>query len=290
MTSSPSTSAIVIFAKDLREAREFQQMTLEEAARATRISLDYLEALESGQWDQIPRAYLRGYLALFAEAVGMNREKVLRGFDNLHSAHVTASGAVLDETQPLLRQPEHMGVTRAKIRTTWFADLSHNRRAFYLLTLVAVIGLLGLLRLTRTYRPSDVSLTPFENSVAENLEKVHSPLTIIPLQDSLNSGQSRFAAKVSGWTEWVGTKDGRVVVRRDQAPPISFRYMAYDTVKIQYLNDISGKVVPRGSMTVYKDTTRLTPEQATKSDTDVYIITLRQIISSDSSTIYRPSL
>ena len=131
MSSSPSISLIAAFCKELREAREYRQMTLNEVARATRISVEFLQALESARWDQIPRAYLRGYLGLYAFAVGMNREKVLRSFDHIVAPSTGRPGAVLEEAPPLLQAPEHVGVTRAKIRTAWFAALSQNRRTAY---------------------------------------------------------------------------------------------------------------------------------------------------------------
>jgi hypothetical protein len=284
MTFSPSTSAIAFFCKDLRDAREFRQISLDEAAQITRISREYLEALENGRWDGIPAAYLRGYLGSYADAVGMNREKVLRGFDHLNSPGTSFHGAVLDETQPLLKQPEHRSVTRSKIRTTWFAELSHNRTAFYLLTFFAVLGLLGLLHLSRTPRPTAVTLIPFETAIKENQIRTHSPLTVIPLQISAES--EHLATGYESWARWIGLKDGRVVIHRDSDPPIEVRFGAYDTIKIQYLTEMSGKVSPRGCMVVLDDTARVAAVQTAKGDTDIYNVKLPKSVSSDSVTIY----
>lgn len=71
------------FVQDLREAREYRRIPLDQVARDTRIALTYLKALEEGRWDLIPAPYLRGYLTTYAEAVGMVRDKVLKRFDEL---------------------------------------------------------------------------------------------------------------------------------------------------------------------------------------------------------------
>jgi len=71
------------FTRELRKAREYQKIELEAVAGETHISLDYLVALESGEWERIPWPFLRGYLTAYAESVGMVRDKVLKRFDEL---------------------------------------------------------------------------------------------------------------------------------------------------------------------------------------------------------------
>jgi transcriptional regulator with XRE-family HTH domain len=71
------------FLRDLREAREYRGVSLEQVAEETRINLEYLEALEDGAWERIGAPYLRGYLISYAECVGMVRDKVLRRFEEL---------------------------------------------------------------------------------------------------------------------------------------------------------------------------------------------------------------
>jgi len=76
-------SARRAFIQDLRVARDYQRMTLEQVAQTTHISLAYLRALEEDRWDAIPAPFLRGYLTAYAECLGMFREKVLKRFDEL---------------------------------------------------------------------------------------------------------------------------------------------------------------------------------------------------------------
>ena len=72
------------FCNDLKSARIYQKITLEQIAHETRIQLDYLCALETAEWEKIPFAYLKGYLGNYADVVGMNLEKVMESFADLH--------------------------------------------------------------------------------------------------------------------------------------------------------------------------------------------------------------
>jgi hypothetical protein len=245
MNSSPGTSAIAAFCRDLREARRYRQVTLFEVAETTCVNREYIEALEAGRWDEIPPAYLRGYLALYAQAVGMNREKVLRSFDQMMAPVTGESKAVLDEGPRLLKEPQHAEVTRAKIRAAWFAALSRNRAAMSGVTLIALLLLLGLLHLSRRSHELRVAVAPFSESAREGRAKVHGPLTWIPLVRG--SGTEESDRAVARWVTCVGLASGEFIAIRDSLPPEQLRYDAYDTIKVEFLRDIVLKVQPEQS-------------------------------------------
>ncbi|GMN03864.1 RodZ domain-containing protein [Erythrobacter sp. MTPC3] len=61
----------------LREAREKQDLDLEHIAAKTRIPIRHLEAIESGQFDELPsRAYAIGFARTYARAVGIDDGEV----------------------------------------------------------------------------------------------------------------------------------------------------------------------------------------------------------------------
>jgi cytoskeletal protein RodZ len=84
----------------LRAARETKNMTLAQVQEQTKIRLRYLEALESGVWEVIPgEVYRRGFIGIFANAVGLNGEALLREYDQAKEAQ--------------LGEPTHKGSTSA---------------------------------------------------------------------------------------------------------------------------------------------------------------------------------
>jgi cytoskeletal protein RodZ len=62
----------------LRRHREHRRMSLEEVARATRVPMISLERIELGRFDELPgEVFVRGFLAAYARAVGLEPEDVL---------------------------------------------------------------------------------------------------------------------------------------------------------------------------------------------------------------------
>ncbi len=65
----------------LREARENKGLTLEEAQESTRINARYLNALETGQYDQLPTpVHVRGFLRNYARFLGLDPAPLLERY------------------------------------------------------------------------------------------------------------------------------------------------------------------------------------------------------------------
>jgi cytoskeleton protein RodZ len=66
------------FGDRLKRERELRGVTLEEIAKATRIKVTYLEALETENWPLLPGgAFNRGYIRTIARYLGMDEENIL---------------------------------------------------------------------------------------------------------------------------------------------------------------------------------------------------------------------
>ena len=66
----------------LREKREQQGLTLEDAEKATRIRARFLSALEADDFAALPSsAQVRGFLNIYAQFLGLNSEQVLQAYD-----------------------------------------------------------------------------------------------------------------------------------------------------------------------------------------------------------------
>lgn len=68
----------------LKQARQEKEISLREISEETRIQLYYLEAIETGNFDKFPgEVYLKGALRNYAEAVGLDPEKILALYHSL---------------------------------------------------------------------------------------------------------------------------------------------------------------------------------------------------------------
>ena len=55
------------FYKELKELRETRKIALEEISERTKINVQYLKAIEDGQFDEIETPYLRLFLRAYAD-------------------------------------------------------------------------------------------------------------------------------------------------------------------------------------------------------------------------------
>ena len=67
--------------RELRQERERRGATVEEVARATRVSLRYLQSLEADLFDELPGGILRkGIVRSYCQHLGLNEEAWLQRF------------------------------------------------------------------------------------------------------------------------------------------------------------------------------------------------------------------
>lgn len=117
----------------LRGAREDQGRTLEEAARATRVRVDFLEALEAERFEAIGGdVYAKGFLRTYARWLNLDPEPLLETYRRRVQRPEPSAHALVE--YPVARQPRAGPPTWA----TW-AIVS----AVVLIVVFALVGLLG---------------------------------------------------------------------------------------------------------------------------------------------------
>jgi cytoskeletal protein RodZ len=69
--------------QQLRQAREARSISLEDAARATRIRLHYLKAFENGEWEVLPSLVQgKGFLRAYAAFLGIDPQPLIAELEN----------------------------------------------------------------------------------------------------------------------------------------------------------------------------------------------------------------
>lgn len=87
---SEKRNSIIEFGQELINARNYKGITLAQIAETTKIATRYLEAMEKGEWDALPRPYMEAFLKSYAEAVGMNVPKVLKQYREMVLQELTS--------------------------------------------------------------------------------------------------------------------------------------------------------------------------------------------------------
>ncbi len=83
----------------LQEARKRKKVSLEDAAAATRIKIEYLRALEEGDYPGLPpRAYVKGFLKIYGHYLGLEYPLLLQFYEE--SFQSSEPQLVLAEPRP----------------------------------------------------------------------------------------------------------------------------------------------------------------------------------------------
>ncbi len=77
-----------IFAEELKTQRVKKKVSLLQIKNRTRIDVQYLEAIEKGNFDVMPEVYIRAFIREYAESVGLDPQETLSKYDYAKSGKV----------------------------------------------------------------------------------------------------------------------------------------------------------------------------------------------------------
>ena len=95
--------------EEMRERRERAGLTLQAIHVATRISTDFLNAIEEGNFKFLPKPYIRLFLRTYANKVGMDPQYVLDRYEDIDRPNEEGEGG--RSTTLLPDRPLSWGVT-----------------------------------------------------------------------------------------------------------------------------------------------------------------------------------
>lgn len=73
------------FGEELRRERELREVTREQLADVTKVSIRQIEALEAGRFDLLPaRVFARGFVLALARHLGLDAERTAAAFNHVH--------------------------------------------------------------------------------------------------------------------------------------------------------------------------------------------------------------
>ncbi|RMG43477.1 MAG: DUF2914 domain-containing protein [Acidobacteria bacterium] len=124
----------------LRREREKRGESLEAVAKATRINVRLLTALEAGRYEQLPgRVYTKGFVAAYARHLGLDPEPLIRSY--LAEEEALARSGRLDAPADVVEQ---LRQTVGRRRSPRKAGSRWRRVAFPAAALLALILVAGL--------------------------------------------------------------------------------------------------------------------------------------------------
>jgi hypothetical protein len=126
---------------ELRMAREAHGMSLDDIAQATLINIDFLRAIEAGNTEILPAAYVRAFLRAYASCVGLDPLYVMHRFEGKTG---TPPPAPPVQPQSPARIPPENGTS---------SFLSRSGVRTWSVTLVVLLGVAVIIYLTQADGP-----------------------------------------------------------------------------------------------------------------------------------------
>jgi cytoskeleton protein RodZ len=144
---------------NLRRARMRKRLTLEQLARATKISVPALDALENNDFDRLPATiYTRGFLRVYAREVGLDPEETVDDYlEQFEAPRFAADEPGRALAQGAAHPPSPTDTSHATGRSA-FA----KRPMFVLAAAIIVVALGSYLILSRDDRDASVAETTSE--------------------------------------------------------------------------------------------------------------------------------
>jgi cytoskeletal protein RodZ len=154
--------------QELKRAREEKGIPLAQISDITRIAEEYLVAVENGNIQILPQAYVRAFLREYADVVGLDPEEIMRKYDAREGAEKSAPSNDVPSSPP----PSRPSAPAAKPRflTARFARLALALGALGVLFIVAW-NLAG-----RKMEPKTEEI-PFQTVVTQEEQRLAPPAT-----------------------------------------------------------------------------------------------------------------
>jgi len=182
----------------LREAREAKGITLAEAHEGTRINIQFLEALEDGQYDQLPTlVHTKGYLRNYARFLNLDPEPILIRYE-VNTVGKSGARAVLtrknlgdDQPIPPVSDQPFFDPVNVNLSPSGKKGLGSSQRWIIIIALIISLALVanrfipmltgdgdGSEALTASIQEAVESIT---NGVEAESEAVETPAAATPL-------------------------------------------------------------------------------------------------------------
>jgi len=276
--ASDTDGGIASFCSDLRIGRRAKGIPLETVATRTSIPLTVLQALEGGQWEEIEKPFLAGYLRQYAQAAGLNADQILARFRELTKGPLQTNRAQVDDTGDLHSTHAFVGDTRRKIVLGGF--VGSRRFTFVLFVFLLAAFLATLVSANRVPRAADIEM-PFDQILNYAQSMSRGPIEFIPQEPagvaSAEIGHPRTPTIFRHTTiyDLIASESCFVMFRRGDGLEYRRRLQALDTLRIPVSDSLFVTVTPRGRAGLFTEGKRLPSKSSNAATIDTFEVSLR---------------
>ncbi|MBC8345455.1 MAG: helix-turn-helix domain-containing protein [Candidatus Marinimicrobia bacterium] len=185
------------FYKELKSIREDQGIDLEEIHNRTKINLNYLQAIENGQFDLLPHTYVRLFIRAYATEIGADPEEIVSNLE-LFLGNKVDKPSRKKQDQPL-REDGHDLAVEEKVTVQSPSRSAQNVRSQMIKGITLVVILLFAIYIINVINAEAAAKEPLvypsvfldENSISEqelqnNFDVLTESVQILELESPYN--------------------------------------------------------------------------------------------------------
>ncbi|MFQ5628206.1 MAG: helix-turn-helix domain-containing protein, partial [bacterium] len=91
---------------EIAAARIEKNISIEALAETTRISAEYLQKIEQGEFDFLPRPYVIAYIKTYAEKIGLSGDALIKKWEKAESQSAETESVSAAETEDMVRDEQ----------------------------------------------------------------------------------------------------------------------------------------------------------------------------------------
>jgi cytoskeletal protein RodZ len=205
--------------QELKKAREEKGIPLAQISDVTRISEEYLQAVENGNIKILPQAYVRAFIREYADVVGLNVDDVMQKYDATTSIAEGKEASPSPITPPPSSSPGPTQKTQANLLNATTARIALSLLA------VAVLIIMAWNLAGRKDGPATEEV-PFQSVVRQEEQRL-APAPTTPQTVAAVPPPQTTATPTDSLTLRVTTTDSVwVVIVADQQSPKEYLFAA----------------------------------------------------------------
>ena len=134
-------------AEELKSAREYHDMSLDQVSSVTKINSTYLKNLEEANWSFLPPIYVKLFIQAFAEVIGIQTEQFFTRLDEAFSSNAVRIQLVDSDDKFNIE-----GNLQAHARASSFVLWAERNRSilFFSIITIVIIGIIAVYLLLPT--------------------------------------------------------------------------------------------------------------------------------------------
>jgi transcriptional regulator with XRE-family HTH domain len=181
--------------EQLRSSRQGRGLKLEKVARETRINIKYLDALEKGRFELLPRGvYGKNYLTEYANYLKLNTAQLLDLFD--------------EEVAPMLKNRQTELFNTQVVKRHYFLSFPKILRGILIGLLVLIAGMYLAIRLRSLIAPPTLIINKPADNELFNVSSVELQGNTEPETQLIVNGEEIISDAYGRFTENINLKKG----------------------------------------------------------------------------------